>query len=268
MKFEYNGHTAEEYGVIVTKLEDNKMGLSREIIKGEKTKFRTRSNHYGTKYSDDISFSIKIIKNICNAPQSKMAFTASDMRKINAWLTSPQYPEKLILTDSYYDEDIEYYALINNLTVEPDDYLYELTYEVITDSPFGLSPKFTHNIISTSDTTTEITINNTSDELEHFLYPVFTINPTEHGEITITNVTDDNRSMTFSVLRNNIITIDSQNRKFVDDIGTLITFEDIGITDVDQIKFPRFLHGENVFQITGAAEITISYQEPRKVGVF
>lgn len=269
MKFEYNGKTAEEFGLTVTKLDDINMGLSREVIKGNKTKFRARSNHYGTKYTDDIAFSIVVMKNPCNATQqSDFMFTASDIRKINAWLTSPQYPAKLVIENSYYDENIEYNALITDLTVETGSNLYELVYQVQTDAPYALSPKITATATSTVSTPATINIMNNSDELELCIYPVITIEPKAHGEITITNVTDNNRSMTFSALRANTITIDSQRRIFIDYVGDLLTFEDIGITDVGQIKFPRLLPGKNIFQITGEAEITIEYQEARKVGAF
>ena len=269
MKFEYNGKSAEDFGIIVLKLDDVNMGLSREIIKGGKTKFRARSNHYGTKYTDDITFSIVIMKNPCNVTnQNDLYFTSSDVRKINAWLTSPQYPAKLIIEDEYYDEEIEYHALINDLTVETGGNLHELVYSVETDSPYGLSPKYSVTTVSTSSASSSITIDNKSDELETCMYPVITVEPTAHGEITITNTTDNNRSMTFTALRNNTITIDSQRRIFVDYVGGLLSFEDIGITDVSQIKFPRLLPGKNVFTIKGNAEVTITYQEARKVGVF
>lgn len=269
MKFKYNGKSADDFGLIVLKLDDINMGLSREIIKGGKTKFRAKSNHYGTKYTDDIAFSIVIMKNPCNvANQNDLIFTSSDIRQINAWLTSPQYPAELIINNDYYDEEIEYHALIRDLTVETGANIHELVYSVETDSPYGLSQKYSVSATSTSSEPASVTINNNSDELELCMYPIITVEPIEHGEITITNTTDNNRSMTFTALKNNTITIDSQRRIFVDYVGGLLSFDDIGITDVSQIKFPRLLPGENVFDIKGDAEITITYQEARKVGVF
>lgn len=267
MKFKFNGRICDEFGLIATKIQEVNSGMSREIIKGSKTKYRAVSNHWGTKYEDDLSFVMCVIKDPCNTNQSEMRFTSSDIRAINAWLTSPQYPQSLKIFSDYYKEDIEYFAIINDITAEDDGQLYELSFSVTCNAPFGWSKEYKHELTTTSSGVTTLNIYNTSDEYECYVYPKIEIMPTAHGTITITSVTDE-RTLSFSALKNNKIIIDSEKRKFLDSTGVLLTFEDIGIQDVDQIYFPKLLYGKNEIQITGDAEIVLTYKEPRKVGVF
>lgn len=267
MNFKFNGRVSDEFNIILCRIDEATSGMSREIIKGEKTKYRAKSNHFGTKYSDDLAFNMTIMKNPCETKQTDMRFTSSEIRAINAWLTSPQCPQSLKIFSDYYQEDIEYFAIINDITTESEGYAYELTFSVTCNAPFGWSKEYVRNLASTSSETSIIKIYNTSDEQERYVYPVIEVNPIEHGSIIIESVTD-NRTLSFSGLKNNKIIIDSEKRKFHDSTGTLLTFEDIGIKDVDQIYLPKLLYGENIWKITGNADITITYREPRKVGVF
>lgn len=267
MKFKFNGRISDEFGIILTKITDVSSGVAREVIKGAKTKYRALSNSWGTKYNEDLSFNLVVIKDP-SAKQSEMRFTSSDIKALNAWLTSPQYPQSLKILDSdYYTEDIEYFAVISNVTTEDEGYIYELIFTVECNAPYGLSKEYTHGITSTSDTTTSYTIYNTSDEHENYIYPKIQITPTAQGTITIKSTTDNN-SLSFSATKDTVIYIDSEKRKFTDSAGTLMTFDNLGIEDVDKIYLPRLLYGKNILKFKGDAEIVITYREPRKVGVF
>lgn len=265
MKFKFNGRVCDEFGITVTKIKDVTSGMSREIIKGSKTKYRAVSNHWGTKYNEDLVFTICIMKDPCVTKYNEMRFTSSEIRAISSWLTSPQYPQSLKIFSEYYKEDIEYFAIINDITVDDDGYIYELMFSVECNAPYGFSQEYKHEISIPYIST--LNIHNTSDDYETYVYPKIEIMPTAHGMITITSVTDK-REISFSALKNNKIIIDSERRKFLDSTGVLLTFEDIGIEDVDQIYFPKLHSGKNELQFSGSAEITITYREPRKVGVF
>lgn len=267
MNFKFNGRVSDEFDIILCKIDEVSSGMSREIIKSEKTKYRAKSNHFGTKYSDDLVFNMTVMKNPCGTKQADMRFTSSEIRAINAWLTSPQYPQSLKIFSDYYQEDIEYFAIINDVTTESEGYVYELTFSVTCDTPFGWSTKYIKNITSTSAGTTAVTIYNTSDEYEGYVYPVIEVTPTQKGTISIESVTEK-RTLSFTGLKNNKIIIDSEKRKFLNSANTLVTFQSIGIDDVDQIYLPKLLYGKNVWNVKGDANITITYREPRKVGVF
>ena len=267
MKFKFNGRMSDEYNIVLTKLQETSFGMTREIIKGEKTKYRAKSNHWGTKYSEDLSFTMTIMKNPCESSYKNLKFQSSEIRAINAWLTSPQYPQSLKIFSNYYEEEIEYFAIFTDITTEDEGDIYELSFVVECNAPYGWSKEYKRELTSTSSAVTALNIHNTSDEYESYVYPKIEIMPTAHGTITITSVTDK-KTLSFSALKNNKIIIDSEKRKFLDSTGVLLTFEDIGIQDVDQIYFPKLHSGKNELQITGDAEIVLTYKEPRKVGAF
>lgn len=65
LQFEYNGHSSEEFGLLLTSIEENENVFSRSLILGEKNKYRTRENHFGATYDENYKFVIKFIKNPC-----------------------------------------------------------------------------------------------------------------------------------------------------------------------------------------------------------
>lgn len=273
LSFEYNGIASMDMGIVVTEInKDSRIdfGLTREIMKGDKTKYRTKANHFGTTYSEVIEFDISIAKKeICECSnQADFRFTSSDIRKINGWLTSPQFPKLLkINNEDYYNEPIEYFALIDEIEAENEGDIFVIKYHVTCDSPFGYTPEITHTLSSTITMPSELVITNNSDDYEEYVYPRFEIHPTVTGAITIENLTDGH-SMSFNALKDNDVIWDCQKMQFKDFTGTLLSFEDMGVSDVDYIYWYRLCHGENRIKLSGGADIKIIYREPRKVGAF
>lgn len=144
----------------------------------------------------------------------------------------------------------------------------ELSYVATCDSPYGYTPEFVYNLSSTSTLATTYTFTNGSDCHEEYIYPLIKITPKSHGVITIKNKTDNNGTLNINSLKNDVFYIDCQYLKLYDITKSLITFEDLGINGVDDIYWPRFAYGDNVFEFTGNAEFEIIYREPRKVGAF
>lgn len=60
--------------------------------------------------------------------------------------------------------------------------------------------------------------------------------------------------------------IDCQKLTIVDDIGRMVTYDDLGIVDVDQMYWFRLINGENNILLYGDATFTITHRESRKVG--
>ena len=53
-----------------------------------------------------------------------------------------------------------------------------------------------------------------------------------------------------------------------DTTNSIISFENLGVKDTDNIYWPRLAYGENILKFTGDATFEIVYREPRKVGAF
>lgn len=62
------------------------------------------------------------------------------------------------------------------------------------------------------------------------------------------------------------INMDCQRLLIQDSIGRMITYDELGITDVDNMHWFRLVHGINQLLICGDVTITFKYRESRKVG--
>jgi hypothetical protein len=312
LQFEFNGHTSDEYGLIVTRIEENDTLVNRSLQLGEKNKYRPIENHFGTIYGDNYSFKMGVMRNPCRnknvvpelkngilkydptytpyldngiikfpmnytadikngiiIPNDSDYLTSNNIRIINAWLTSPQYPRLLkFIGDDYFSEEIEFFATITEVSTEHASLPYELTYTVTCDSQWGYTPLILCKITSSSTLTREYSIQNNSDCWEDYVYPTIKVSPKSHGIITIKNKTDNGRTMKINALKSDDFYIDCRNLKIYDITKSIVSFEDLGIEDIDDIYWPRLAYGENIFEFTGDATFEISYREPRKVGAF
>lgn len=312
LQFEFNGHTSDEYGLIVTQIEENDELINRSLQLGDKNKYRPKENHFGTVYEDNYSFKMGVMRNPCRnrnvipdlangivkydstytpyiengilkfpmgyiadikngiiIPNNSDYLTSNNIRMINAWLTSPQYPKLLrFLDNDYFSEEIEFFATITEVSTEHASLPYELTYTVTCDSPWGYTPLIVCKATSSSTLTKKCSISNNSDCLEDYVYPVIKVSPKSHGTITIKNTSDNNGTMKINASKNDDFYIDCQKLKIYDITNSIVSFEDLGIEDIDDIYWPRLAYGENIFEFTGDATFEISYREPRKVGAF
>ena len=297
LQFEFNGHTSDEYGLIVTRIEENDTLVNRSLQLGEKNKYRPKENQFGTLYGDNYSFKMGVMRNPCRnknvvpelkngilkfsmnytadikngiiIPNDSDYLTSNNIRIINAWLTSPQYPRLLkFIGDDYFSEEIEFFATITEVSTEHASLPYELTYTVTCDSQWGYTPLILCKTTSSSTLPREYSIQNNSDCWEDYVYPTIKVSPKSHGIITIKNKTDNDRTMKINALKSDDFYIDCRNLKIYDITNSIVSFEDLGIENIDDIYWPRLAYGENIFEFTGDATFEISYREPRKVGAF
>lgn len=312
LQFEFNGHTSDEYGLIVTRIEENDTLVNRSLQLGEKNKYRQKENQFGTLYGDNYSFKMGVMRNPCRnknvvpelkngilkydstytpyldngilkfsmnytadikngiiIPNDSDYLTSNNIRIINAWLTSPQYPRLLkFIGDDYFSEEIEFFATITEVSTEHASLPYELTYTVTCDSQWGYTPLILCKTTSSSTLPREYSIQNNSDCWEDYVYPTIKVSPKSHGIITIKNKTDNDRTMKINALKSDDFYIDCRNLKIYDITNSIVSFEDLGIENIDDIYWPRLAYGENIFEFTGDATFEISYREPRKVGAF
>lgn len=245
LQFEFNGHTSDEYGLIVTRIEENDTLVNRSLQLGEKNKYRPKENQFGTLYGDNYSFKMGVMRNPCRnknvvpelkngilkydptytpyldngilkfsmnytadikngiiIPNDSDYLTSNNIRIINAWLTSPQYPRLLkFIGDDYFSEEIEFFATITEVSTEHTSLPYELTYTVTCDSQWGYTPLILCKTTSSSTLPREYSIQNNSDCWEDYVYPTIKVSPKSHGIITIKNKTDNDRTMKINALK-------------------------------------------------------------------
>lgn len=274
--FTYNGYSSEDFdlafGTADGAITDVKMGLKRSSEHSGITKYRLVPNHSGTKYDEVLEFEISLIRDPCKIVNvGDDRFTRSQISEINAWLTSPRFPQLLHFTyndnDLKDDMDVFYFATFTQVNASAYGDIYALKYTVTCNAPFAFSNEIIRTISSNYSNGGELRIFNTSDEQEINIFPVVVINPTATGKVTIENRTQG-KSVTIDCLRDNIVTIDNDKLRISDSTGKLIKLHDLGLDDVGSLYWFSLSYGINDIYITGDAEITISYREPRKVGAY
>lgn len=276
--FQYNGKSSSEFNLVIAgfRVIDIPLNLKRSTMTSSMNRYRHRVNMYGINYDSVLGFTLQLIKNPCNSEmnqvmdQKELMFTRSDIREIAAWLTSPISPRLFHMTD--YDDNIEndeydYFGVFTDVEAADNGfYCLECTFECTT--PYALSGEQTAVIDSGSGVVT-----NESDEYEDYVYPQIIINPTSTAlspyNITLTNVSDDNRSVTLkNMKRGDTVTMDCEKMTIKNKSGSLMSFEDIDIDGIDYIYWFRLLHGDNTISVTGDATVTFTYRYPVKVGAY
>lgn len=275
--FDYNGHNSAEFDLAIGGIsisDDIPLGMNREILAGSINRYRSNPNHMGTQWSDVLQFELSFVKNPCDYPnQADIIFTEYEINRIAAWLTSPDYP----LLFHMYDNDLDsftrfdYFGLFSDLQPQIlDGDIIGLTCMFKTNSPFAWTQMITKSY-TVSDTTT-LTISTQTAEYNREIYPLITVTPSNVGNpgrvnITITNHTDNDRSITMSLLKQIPTYIDCQHSRIYDANG-LVSMEDVGIGDLTYIYWPRLYYGNNSITIIGDTDISFSWREPRKVGAY
>lgn len=72
--------------------------------------------------------------------------------------------------------------------------------------------------------------------------------------------------MFLSVKKDLNINIDCQKLQITDSIGRMITYDELGISDVDFLYWFRLINGNNSILLYGNSDFTIMHRESRKVG--
>ena len=267
--FIYDGRSSEDFNLMIAgiKVVDIPLNMERNIEVSDMNKYRHRVNVYGVNYKSTLSFTIQLIKNVCNIDEAEdMKFTRQELRRITAWLTSPITPRLFHMYD--YEEgqtEYDYYGLFTNIEAE-DNSPHSLTCTFECNTPYALSSEQTYTINDAVGI-----VSNLSDEYEDYVYPVITITPTISGNhsITLRNLTDGNRHFTIKNMQlGNPVVIDCQKMTIKDKYNTLISFEDLEIDEQDYIYWFRLARGDNRVTVTNNAIVEFKFRYPVKVGAF
>lgn len=272
--FDYNGKNSKDFNLRMVRIDnlDVSVGLTREISKGPTNFYKKRANHYGTTYSDVLSFEIHLIKDECGDEYSP--FTKNDIRNINAWLTSPNVPKKLHVYnfETENQEEYDYYGLFTDVAYDfiggdGNNLPAAIKLTFTCDSPFGYVSK-TQIVEATTNTLVTIQVEN--DEWEEYVFPLIKVE-TDNLEgatertFSIINTSDNDRTFSIKISDKNTFWIDSQKKTIYDELG-LFDLSSLNVEDIGYFYLPRLLNGENNLIISGNCTLTFSWEECRKTG--
>ena len=273
--FVYTRKRLSDFGMIMADPEEEDItGLSREILKGNVSSYRSEANHYGTTYSDVITLNFLIIKNPCNHNGDELRINKHELRKIESWLTFPQLPQSLYIIG----EDgmqIEYDGLFTNISPYVINGLNGLKLVFTNKSPFAYIP---HSIrLELNNENKDKIITCDTDEQREKVYPVLTYVPNKKGKLIIKNHSD-NQILTLNFDKKyEKITIDCKLKRIIAD-NTPLSLSDVGfkidtITDYNNVNTGIFnmnwiglIEGVNNFSFQGDGILTFEYKTPYKLG--
>lgn len=272
--FTYENKRLRDLGFIMAKPEtEDNFGLSREIIKGSTTSYRSISNYYGVKYSDVLIIPFFIIKDTCK--NTNLRFNRLELRTLQAWLTSSKIPKSLQI-ETFEHEFIEYFGVFSDVTPFESSNLCGLYFTFSCDSPYAYATRK----IRVNCTNQEIrNFFCDSDELNEAVYPVISIKPNTIGTFSVENMTES-KVMSFTLNKKyEEIIIDSRYKRIVAD-GKIVNLCDIGWnveelrdynnvnTGISKQYWLRLLSGNNKLKFTGSGTFLIECKVPMKIGGF
>lgn len=230
----------------------------KELVKGESTISRPIANEYGSKYSNVDPIPLCLFKD------SGKTFSNAEIRLVERWLMSPQTSRELVAHEC--DDTIFYYCGI--FTSVKWKYgnggicACELSFQ--NNSPWTYQKK---TITASITGTKTIHLLCDSDEEEMYTYPTIRITKKNAtGKVYIKSVTDNNNLMTINCLQDLGMIINcSQNIIMDDTTKDLITYEDLGWSDIGNIYWFRLKSGDNEIVISGDCSITFSYKERQRI---
>ena len=266
MKFTYDGKSTDDFEVFVASfdtVDELTSGLTREVIRSEFNTVNSIPNHMGVKYSEPIEFTRALIK------KDESKFTSSEIRAITKWLTSPKVPMDMLVTASCDDSGKKYLykGLFTDIKYKVANGIAGIIFTFTNNSPFLYEVK--EDIITVERNTTWNYVCD-SDEAYEYSYPKIKITYTGNSDTTtlsLTNITDDNKSFSVALSKDNTVTIDSK-KQIITNMDDSLKFTDF-MDENGQVYWLRFLDGINELSISSRkypCKIKITNYEIRKAG--
>lgn len=253
--FTFDGKSSEDYGLFIcsigSKSSSPEDGGGAVNIHTDKTNKMDHNYLLGTSYDNVLSFTLTF--------GCKQGKTRLEVSEINNWLIGHDDYKKLYIEQEDM-VNIYFNCILNDfkiVSIAGIPYAFEC--EVVCDRGWGLENEkdYIYNVSSTGNSFSH---NNTS-HTNKITLPVLTIKMSGGGDITITNVTNDNYQTKLTGLNSGeIITLDCENEIILSSLGLM------RLSNFNKHWF-ELLPGNNNITITGnISEIKITYSNIRKVG--
>lgn len=259
--FVYDNQTSEEFNLIICKFDTDTNGIDSSSGEVEITKANSPIQDVwhksgNSQYTEAISFSFQLAKS------SFEPFDAYEFSAINRWLCRKDGFKDFMITRSDYD-NIHFYVQFNISPIEFGGNILGINVNGVADSPHGYSHLIKHFVQCENETA--YTILDLSDEIG-YIYPDIEIKVKNDTDISITNLSDNNRRFYINNCKEN-------ETIYIDGNLLQITTDAIGhkVYDNSNYQFPRIINKYNMrknsFMIKGNCDVTIKYRQIRKVWI-
>lgn len=255
--FNYHGVSSEAFHLDLVAFENDSPLTAlyeKSTIKGDIRMHHPIPVRQGMKYTDLLKVHISVVKS------DGSYITDSELRQLCRWLNGSNSPERLyfIGCENEIFESLDYYGnFISVERFEPtcDTYGLKLVFENIAPYAFAKEEIFTCD----TDTLANLKINNTSDDVCEDYYPVVTIRSNGNQTIGLTNHSDNQRTTSISMVRDQILTFYNQE-KYIEDNTKVFKMTDWNL------NWFRLVPGMNSISVTGDCAVTVSCAFPRLAG--
>ena len=260
--FSYNGHTSTEMGVRLVSFNSESSdfsNLSYALSKSSLNSHRNKVQSHSRAYGEVLTFSISVTKD------NDTYFTPTEKRNVVSWLTSPRTYREMVITDcgsETYHDGIVYNCICtgwSDVRPSPRQH-YGLTFSFECDAPYGFTTTKTQSFMTSSSTTLSLQVDN--DDLEDKIQPSLEILPRATARIRIINNSIQG-AQEFYVQANN------NDRLYIDTERGIITdyANTFHYANGTNLLWPTLINGRNNIVITGNCTGTLTWREPRKVGI-
>lgn len=245
--FSYNGESEDSLGMGVSTIEEF-IGHNPIPV------------YLGQKYTDKLKLQFTLIKNPC-VFNDNLYFNEKDCRTILRMLTGARGYQWLRLITLALDEDLWYKAIINDVTYKRvGGHVAGLIFDVECDSCFAWSNEY--NITINARANQRFSIYNNTDDLNNYVYPIVSILPYSDGNLSITNLSDNNR---ISEIKN----VKSTERIIIDSRHQIISSGSDRelLLDNFNLGWFRLVPDKNEYIANMNVAVSMKYRVPRKVGI-
>lgn len=256
--FYFDGKRLSSFGLIICSIDDSADGNfsvgSVTELNTSKPPRSSRWNYLGESYSEPLSFEIQIAK-LRNAVCC--GITQEEERAILKWLKQIMpYKEFYFIPPDPVEDIIYHKAKITDMeSIKYGGKIIGYSLTIETNAPFGYSKEKSVSISANL----QITLNVDSDERD-YIHPRIEIKATESGTVTVQNLSNDSSSSVSNLAADETVTIDKTGFGIYSDLSTHNAIDDFSKT------WFKLEDGENIIKVDGAADVTLYYREPRKVG--
>lgn len=257
--FIYNNQSSDRYGLYFANVNSSISTKLGGDVKYTNLSIRRSGKQYrqDTGYETPLSFDVEMM--------TETLITQDMLHEINAWLFNQLDYKKLYVNDEYYTYNNIYFNCyftdverIEGCVGDQGYGIYGFKCTMVCDAPNAWEDEQT--ITYTAPFGSYLVFNNTSD-CNDYMYPKVQFKTgSTGGNVTIQQVTDNNRLTTFTGLSSNETIIMSVEPKQVTSSLLLNRYEKFNK------NWLRFLVGENRFAISGdVTELKITYTNARAV---